>query len=141
MLWKVNLEGGEPVQLTDFYAKWNAISNDRRRISYFFMGNNKWHIGIISPEGGSMLQQVDVPANLMESTVHWSPDNRALFYIGAVGNVGNIWSLPLDGSTPKPLTNFTSQLLSDFSLSPDGKHFAVSRMSSMSDVVLITNAR
>jgi Tol biopolymer transport system component len=141
MLWKVPLAGGEPVQLTDSNSKWPAISNDGSRISYLFMADDKWRFGIISPEGGSMLQRLDVPVTLKGYSTHWSPDNQSLFYIGAVGNVGNVWSLPLDGSTAKPLTNFTSQLLSDFSLSPDGKHFAVSRTSTTSDVVLISNAR
>lgn len=141
MLWKVPLAGGEPVQLTASNSKWPAISSDGSRISYFFMADDKWRFGIISPEGGSMLQRLDVPGTLKGYSTHWSLDNQSIFYISTVGNVGNIWSLPLDGSTAKPLTTFTSQLLSDFSLSPDGKHFAVSRMSSTSDAVLISNAR
>ena len=127
--------------MTDSYAKWSAISNDGRRISYFFMADDKWRFGIISSEGGSMLQRLDVPVTLKESPTLWSPDDQSLFYISTVGNGGNVWSLPLNGSPAKPYTNFTSQLLSGFSLSPDEKHFAVSRMSSTSDVVLITNAK
>jgi DNA-binding winged helix-turn-helix (wHTH) protein/Tol biopolymer transport system component len=141
MLWRVPLAGGEPVQLTDSYSKWSAISNDGSRISYLFMADKKWRFGIISSEGGSLLKRLDVPATLNGSSTHWSPDDQSLLYISTVGNVGNVWSLPLNGSTVRPYTNFTSQLLSDFSLSPDGKHFAVSRMSSTSDAVLISNAR
>lgn len=140
-LWKVPLAGGDPVQLTESYAKWSAISNDGSRISYFFMADDKWRFGIISSAGGAMLQRLDVPTTLKEYSTHWSPDNKSLFYVSTVGNVGNIWSLPFDGSTAKPLTSFTSQSLSDFSLSPDGKHFAISRVSSTSDAVLISNAR
>jgi TolB protein len=140
-LWKVPLAGGEPVQLTDSYSKWPSISNDGGRISYFFMADNKWRFGIISPEGGPMLGRLDVPAALKEYSTHWSPDDRSLLYIGTVGNAGNVWSLPLDGSTPKPITNFDSQLIDNFSLSPDGKHIAVSRTSSTSDAVLITDLR
>ncbi|MEP6704855.1 MAG: hypothetical protein ABJB34_08625, partial [Acidobacteriota bacterium] len=141
MLWKVPIEGGEPVQLTESGAKWNAVSNDGSRISYFFMADGKWRFGFISSEGGSMLQRLDAPAALKEYSTHWSPDNQSLFYISTIGNVGNIWSLPLDGSAPNPITNFKSHLIDNFSLSPDGKHFAVSRTSRVSDVVLITSAR
>ncbi len=140
-LWKIPLAGGEPVQLTGSYAKWPSISNDGSRISYFFMADDKWRFGIISSEGGWILKTLDVPATLKGSSTMWSPDNQSLLYISTIGNAGNIWSLPLDGSTPKPLTNFTSQLLSDFSLSPNGKYFAVGRMSSTSDAVLISNSR
>ncbi len=138
-LWKVPLAGGEPVQLTDSYSKWSAISNDGSRISYFFMADDKWRFGIISSEGGSMLQRLDVPATLKENVIRWSPDNQSLFYISAVGSVGNIWSLPLDGSEAKPLTNFKSHSIDNFAFSPDKKRLAIARSSTFSDVVLITN--
>ena len=136
-LWKININGGETVQLTDFYAKWNAISNDGNRISFFQMVDGKWRIGIISLAGGSILQQLDVPASLKESEIRWSPDDRSLFYIGAVGNVGNVWNLPLDGSETKSVTNFKSNYLTDFAWSPDGKQLAVSHSTNLSDVILI----
>ena len=139
-LWKVPLTGGESAPLTDFRAKWAAISTDANRVSYLQMADNKWRMGVISVEGSAMQQRVDVPADLAESTIYWSLDNQALFYIAAVGSVGNIKSLPLNGSPAKPLTNFTSHLLADFSLSPDGKRLAVTRTLSLSDVVLIENA-
>lgn len=138
-LWKVDIEGGEPVQLTDFYAKWNAISNDDRLISYFFMDKDKWRIGIIDSAGGPVLQRVDVPITANESPVRWSPDGRSLFLISTVGNVGNIRSLPLDGSEPQSMTNFKSHILESFSWSPDGKRLAVARGLSVSDVVLLTD--
>jgi len=140
-LWKVPLAGGTPVQLTDTYSKWPAISTDGSRISYFFMADDRWRFGIISTEGGPMLQRLDVPVTLKESPTSWSPDDRSLIYISTVGDGGNLWSLPLNGSTATPHTKFTSQLVSDFSLSPDGKQLAVSRTSRTSDAVLISNAR
>ena len=140
-LWKVPLAGGEPVQLTDSSSKWSAISTDGSRISYFFMADDKWRLGIISSEGGSILRRLDVPATLKESVIRWSPDNQALFYISSVGSVGNIRALPLDGSQIKPLTNFKSHSIDNFAFSPDGKKLALARSSTFSDVVLINNAR
>lgn len=137
MLWKININGGETVQLTDFYSKWNAISNDGQRISFFQMVEGKWRIGIISSEGGSILQQLDVPESLRESEIRWSPDDRSLFYIGTTGNVGNIWTLPLDGGETKPITNFKSNYLEDFGFSPDGTKLAVLHSLHLRDLVLI----
>lgn len=138
-LWKVSLDGGAPVRLTESNAKWSAVSNDGNRISYFFMDDRKWRFGIISPEGGGLLQRLDVPATLKESVTQWSPDNQSLFYISAVGSVGNIWSLPLDGSEAKPLTDFKSHSIDNFALAPDKKTLAIVRSLTVSDVVLITN--
>jgi Tol biopolymer transport system component/DNA-binding winged helix-turn-helix (wHTH) protein len=140
MLWKVSLAGGAAQPLTDFRAKWAAISNDGSRLSYFQMADGKWRIGIIPSAGGAPLQRLDAPANLKQSTVTWSPDNQALFYIGVTGNVGNVWSLPFDGAAARPLTAFTSHWLADFSLSRDGRQLAVTRSRSVSDVVLLKNA-
>ena len=140
-LWKVALAGGEPVQLTDSYSKWSAISNDGSRISYFFMADDKWRLGIISPDGGAPLQSLDVPANLKENVVRWSPDNQSLFYISTVGSVGNIRSLPLDGSQTQPLTHFKSHSIDSFAFSPDNKRLAVASSLTVSDVVLITDER
>lgn len=137
-LWKVPLSGGTPEKLTEFRAKWPSISNDGNLISYFYMADNKWRIGIILSEGGPMLNYFDVPANLGGSVVRWSPDNKSLFYINTIGNISNVWSLPLgDSEKPKQVTNFTSHLLSDFSWSPDGKKFAAARATNLRDVVLI----
>jgi Tol biopolymer transport system component/DNA-binding winged helix-turn-helix (wHTH) protein len=140
MLWKVSLAGGAAEQLTEFRAKWAAISNDGRRVSYFQMADGKWRIGIISSAGASLLQRLDAPADMKQSTVTWSPDNQSLFYIGAIGNVGNIRSLPFDGAATRSLTTFTAHWLSDFSLSRDGKRLAVTRSRSISDVVIVEPA-
>ena len=141
VLWKIPIEGGEPVQLIPSFAKWPAISNDVRQISYLFMSDGKWRFGITASESGLMQNRIDVPATFSGNMTRWSPDDRSLLYISSVGKVGNIWSLPLDVSVVKHYTNFTSQSISDFSLSPDGKYIAVSRMSSTSDAVLISNSR
>lgn len=139
VLWKTPIEGGEAVQLTDFRAKWAAISRDGSRIAFLRLADNKWRIGIVSPEGG-VLREIDAPANLTESTLYWSRDNQSLYYIGATGGSGNLWQAPLDGSPARQITNFTSNLLADFALSPDGKRLALVRTSVLSDVVLIENA-
>jgi hypothetical protein len=53
--------------------------------------------------------------------------------------VGDVWSLSLDGTPPQRLTNFTSHLLGDFTLSPDGERFAFTRGTESRDVVLLNN--
>jgi hypothetical protein len=46
-------------------------------------------------------------------------------------------SQPIDGSAPKQISNFTSDLISNFALSRDGKRLAISRGNNSLDVVLI----
>lgn len=51
--------------------------------------------------------------------------------------IDNLWAQPLDGSPGHQLTHFTSELISDFHWSPDGKTLAVVREHDVSDVVLL----
>jgi Tol biopolymer transport system component len=140
-LWKISVSGGEPVKLTDFRAKWGAISTDGKQISFFQMKDDKWQICLIGADGGAISNRIDVPPIQRENTIRWSPDNRNLQFIGVNGNVGNIWSLPLDGSPPKQETNFDSHWLDDFLPSPDKKKFALARRLSVSDMILISNEK
>jgi tricorn protease-like protein len=64
-----------------------------------------------------------------------------LYYISTIGDVGNLWSLPLDGSPPQQLTNFKSHQLGNFILSPDGERVAFWRGTESRDVVLLSNFR
>ncbi len=55
--------------------------------------------------------------------------------------VSNIWSLPLDGTPAKQLTNFRSDQIFFHAWSRDGKQLALARGSVTSDAVLISNFR
>jgi Tol biopolymer transport system component len=55
--------------------------------------------------------------------------------------VSNLWSQPLDGGKPSQITNFTTELINEFAIAPDGKHIALSRGHSTLDVVLVKDAR
>jgi Tol biopolymer transport system component len=71
--------------------------------------------------------------------VRWMPDGRALTYVDNRGGIANIWSLPLNGGEPKPLTDFKSDQIFAFAWSRDGKQLVCSRGVVTSDVVLITD--
>jgi Tol biopolymer transport system component len=74
-------------------------------------------------------------------TVRWSADGRTLIYAKTVNGVTNLWSMPVEGGKPVQLTNFTADRIRDFALSTDGKRLGVVRMTTNSDVVLITLTR
>ena len=51
--------------------------------------------------------------------------------------VSNIWTLSLDGSAAKRLTNFKSKPILDFRWSSDGKQLGVLRHEAIRDVILL----
>jgi Tol biopolymer transport system component len=71
--------------------------------------------------------------------IKWLPDGKSVAYINNKAGVSNIWSQPIDGGSPKQLTNFTSDRVFWFDWSHDGKQLALARGNQTSDVVLISN--
>jgi len=140
-VWKVPLNGGTPEQLVDTFSSKPAISNDGERIAYFYMDNEKWQIGIISARDRVKLQSLDLPPAVAERVMRWSPDDRSLYYVNTVGNVGNVWSLPLDGAPARQVTRFTSQRVEDFNLSTANHQLTVIRRIESRDAVLISDRR
>jgi Tol biopolymer transport system component len=82
------------------------------------------------------LKYFDVRSDVY-NTVASTPDGKALAYTVVDNGVGNIWEQPLDGSKGHFLTSFTSDQISAFQFSPDGKTLAVARARVVSDVVLL----
>ena len=65
-----------------------------------------------------------------------SGDGKTVFAIDP-NDPRNILAQPIDGSAPRPLTRFTDKEIADLNLSPDGMQIAITRVSRVSDVVLI----
>ena len=141
-LWTVSIEpSGEPRPLTDFRAKWGAVSKDGSRISYFKMTDSRWLIGFLSTDGKPSAADLAVPDNLKESRIRWSADSRELFYIGTQGSTGNIWRLSLADGQASAVTNLKNQALTDFAFSADHRYLALTRSMRLSDVVLISDVK
>jgi len=94
-------------------------------------------IAVISMDGSSATKLIAPPTHFILSSLAWSPDGRAVILKSDQKGVGNLWSQPIDGSAPKQITNFTSDLISNFALSRDGKRLAISRGNASLGVVLI----
>jgi Tol biopolymer transport system component len=144
-LWRVPLEGGEPVKLTDNLAGAPTISPDGKLVAclYFEKANSPAKLAIIPIEGGPPAKLFDLPPTINAVNGHilrWAADGRAVTYIDTRGGVSNIWSQPLDGNPPKQLTQFKSEQILFFNWSLDGKSLAITRGSTIRDVVLIRDS-
>jgi eukaryotic-like serine/threonine-protein kinase len=140
MLGKVSIDGGEIMQLTNYYAAWPVISPDAKLIAAGHANehDNSAQLLLIPIEGGPPLKTLNLPDGVVPSTgIEWMRDGKALAYVDTRNGVSNIWSLPIDGRPPKQLTNFQSDRIFRFALSPDGRQLALSRGTQTHDVVLI----
>lgn len=73
----------------------------------------------------------------LDPRVQGMPDSNAMVYPISENGVDNLWVQPLDGSPGHQLTHFTSEQISDYHWSPDGKTLAVIHEHDTSDVVLL----
>ena len=80
-----------------------------------------------------------IPSNItMKGRLEWLPDSRTFACLYEENSAINLRAVPIDGSAPYSLTNFTNdQYIFEFAVSPDGKYLAVSRGKDSTDVVLI----
>jgi serine/threonine protein kinase/Tol biopolymer transport system component len=140
-LWKVSIDGGAPVQLTDKPSQDPTVSPDGKLIAcnYWAEANAPSKVALIPFAGGQPVKILDLPTYNF-SDVHWTPDGRALSYIGSAGG-SNIWTQPLDGGKPVQVTDFKTDRILNFAWSKVGKQLALSRGSVTSDVVLIDGFR
>jgi len=145
-LWKVSIDGGEPVPLTDKLTdRWTSnptVSPDGSQIACWYgddQPNTLTKVAIIPFTGGDPVKVLDLPRPSFNRAagLRWTLDGRALTYIDTINGVSNIWLLPLDGGSPKQLTDFKTDQIFWFDFSRDGKQLALSRGTQTSDVILI----
>jgi eukaryotic-like serine/threonine-protein kinase len=144
-LWKVSIDGGEPVRLTDKFTEAPTVSPDGSLIASVYredQPNAPNKVAIIPFAGGDPIKLLDIPQSFNRAAgLRWMPDGSTLTFIDTINGVSNIWSLPLDASAPKQLTDFKTDQIFWFDLSSDGKQLALSRGTQRSDVVLIRDFR
>lgn len=142
-IWKVAINGGPPVQLTDRVSQLPSISPDGKLIAYFYndeQENNQPKLSIIPFEGGAPVKTINLSRTVQPVGFAWMPDGQSVAYLASESGNFNVWSQPIDGTAPKQLTNFKSDLINSFAISRDGK-VAAYRFSATRDIVLIKDFR
>ena len=143
-LWKVPIDGGASVQLTNKLSTWPDVSRDGQKIACWYRAEQgaRWQIAVIPIAGGDPEKVFDIPPTADTNIpTRWMPDGRGISFVATQNGVSNIWRQPLDGVPPKQVTNFTTDQITWFDWSKDGKQLACARGKSLTDVVLITDTK
>jgi hypothetical protein len=151
--WRMPMAGGTPERLT---RRWEAMGVTQdgiffhptmlinalmptgdRGLGYYSDPSIRASRAAIVPLGGT-----GVPTPLdMRYTVTPTPDGRHLIHVEVRDGVPMIVRQPIAGGAAVVLGTFPNDASLNFALSPDGKQFALSRGTTTSDVVLITQER
>jgi serine/threonine protein kinase len=142
-LWKVGADGGDAVVVTKYYSSGPAVSPDGRLISctYFDDQVASLRYAALPSEGGSPIKLFGSPDPNRQRVTRWTPDSQALLYVDTHDGGSNIWSQALKEAVPRQVTNYESDQIFDFDLSPDGRQLILTRGATVSDVVLIRGLR
>jgi Tol biopolymer transport system component len=138
-LWKVSVEGGEPIEVAKYVAIRPAMSPDERTIACFGRNELKREILILPASGGQPFKRIEVrDARPGGYRIKWTADGKALIYIAENDGRLNLMKQSLDGKAPEKVAEFDQYDLFDFDYSADGQ-FAVTRGVWKWDVVLIND--
>lgn len=138
-VFRVAIDGGEPLRITDQISAEPIVSPDGQWIAIIYRAAPAAinQIAIMPAAGGEPKLIHDLPAHY--GRFSWTPDGKGLAYAAKQEGIGNIWIQPLDGSAPKQLTHWAPNPILSFGWSRDGKWLAYSSGTLTSDVVLITD--
>ena len=134
-LWKVNADGGWPIQMvqSDDREYGEVWSPDGKWIVYQqdSGGNELWDIFAIPADGGQVVNLTDTP-NIREESPLWSPDGKTIA-LNTKPKDGTVYDLSLlDWATRKvtPLTHEETKnhSWSSIAWSPDGKTIYANRV-------------
>jgi serine/threonine protein kinase/Tol biopolymer transport system component len=139
-VWRVPIDGGQSIQLTDKYARMPVVSPDGQFMTCRNMPDDRTRgIAIFPSSGGAPIEQLPIPV-MDWQRLQWTPDGGALTYIASDKGVFNIWSYDRDARSSKQLTNFTTnERIFAYAWSPDFKQVACLRGNETRDVTVIIN--
>ena len=135
--------GGTPSVIVDYNAMRSAVSPDGTRIACYCQQKPDLplKVCILPITGGAPLQTLDVAGPHFASMMQWTADGKALLVTTMPRDRRNVWRVPLDGSAPTKVTNFSELTLFRFAQTPDGKALIASRGDLSRDAVMITGFR
>ncbi|HET8783526.1 MAG TPA: winged helix-turn-helix domain-containing protein [Pyrinomonadaceae bacterium] len=136
-LYKVSIDGGDSVRLTDEFGMQPEYSPDGKTIAYYRMNQkqrDQRHFVIIPAEGGAAIKTIPVPKNFGSET-HWDPSGNALCY--RTSTLNGIGRQPLDGTEASTIVSLRDRLYT-FSFSLDGRRLAYASGPNLGDVILFT---
>ncbi len=139
--WKVSMAGGKYERILGVTGGQNRVSpsDQSKVISYHFDRSEKenpWKYMLLSHESQDKLQKLNFDAE--NHSYEWSKDSKGVYFPFKSENQNNLWFLSITDNKAEQFTNFTTQKITNLSISPDGETVAVSRGDSRSNILRIS---
>jgi Tol biopolymer transport system component/DNA-binding winged helix-turn-helix (wHTH) protein len=143
-LWKVGIDGGEAVKLTDKLSRHPLVSPDGKQLACYYWDEQRKSpavIAIFPIDENKPVESFESPGGMSPTEFRWTPDGSGVAYAVNAGGISTIWLQPLAGGPPRKIAEFKGERVFFFDWSRDGRTLVCSRGASVSDAVMISDAR
>ncbi len=122
-LWRVSINGENPVKLTDRMTRSPRVSPDGKTIACYLSNPEKktLMLALVSAETGEVLEYPATPQNDDIPFLEWSKDGKNLFVVLQRGKPFSLWKLPLNGSQPEQLREWENDAIFRLAISRNGE--------------------
>jgi hypothetical protein len=101
-LWKINLDGSFPQQLTQDLSDTNpAVSPDGKTIVFMAQSDGNWDLYSIGIDGADRTQLTTDTAD--DGLPTWSPDGEAIAFVSVRSGAWAVWAMDPDGGNQRLL--------------------------------------
>jgi dipeptidyl aminopeptidase/acylaminoacyl peptidase len=135
--WAQSIVSGAATQLSEVFVPGLAldISRDGKSVA-FYEGIRV----IVVCQLPACAGRRELPAPVRGlGRIRWTPDGKGIAYMDVAAI--NLMVQPLDGGSPRALTQFKDGIIEDFAWSPDGTRLAIARAMTTRDIVMFKGIR
>ena len=122
-LWRVSINGENPVKLTDRTTRSPRISPDGKTIACYISNpeTGAMMLALVSAETGAVLKYLTTPQNEDIPFLDWSKDGENLFVVLRRGKPTSLWKLPVNGNSGEQLREWENDTIFRFAISRNGE--------------------
>jgi Tol biopolymer transport system component/DNA-binding winged helix-turn-helix (wHTH) protein len=123
ILWRVSINGENPVKLTDRMTRSPRISPDGKTIACYTSNPeiNSMMLALVSAETGEVLKYPATPQNDDIPFLDWSKDGENLYVVLRRGKPVSLWKIPLNGNQPEQLREWENDAIFRLAVSRNGE--------------------
>jgi Tol biopolymer transport system component/DNA-binding winged helix-turn-helix (wHTH) protein len=122
-LWRVSINGENPVKLTDRATRSPRVSPDGKTIACYISNpeTGAMMLALVSAETGEILKYPATPQNDDIPFLDWSKDGENLFVVLQRGKPSSFWKIPLNGSPPEEIREWENDAIFRLAISRNGE--------------------
>jgi Tol biopolymer transport system component len=143
-LWRVPIDGGDAVQVTQQPTSIPSVSPDGKQIACIHFPGRDPRISsallAVTRMDGNGGFTTFPRSYVDETSIAWSPDGKGIDFVMNMNGVGNIWRQAIAGGPPVQITHFDHDRLIHFGWSRDGR-LVCTRGNTTHTAILIQNFR